>query len=420
MIYMESVKKVRQIITLILITVASHAIAMQPKSPLQFIGKQTKFLLSCIDSAVFQPASWDKYAKSTKYKLVTPRSIEYNGLLRLVPSSDWCSGFFPGNLWFISELTGNKQWENPADKYTLKIEPEKTNATTHDMGFKMLCSFGNGYRLTKNENYKNILVQSAYTLIKRFNPKTGAILSWDHSRDKWVNPVIIDNMMNLELLFFAFHHTNDSVFYKIAVSHADITMKNHFREDYSCYHVVDYNPETGEVLKKTTHQGLNDNSSWSRGQGWALYGYVMMYRETKDLKYLKFAENIASFILNHKNLPADKIPYFDFDATAGKSTPRDVSAGALIASALYEISTYTTSKAAYYLNMADTIINSLNKTYLSDYKANKGFLLTQSTGSYPQNSEVNVPLIYADYYYLEAIVRSKMLKENGKIKFNTK
>jgi hypothetical protein len=236
--------------------------------------------------------------------------------LRLVPSNDWCSGFLPGNLWYISELTGNKKWEKSADEFTLKIEPEKTNATTHDMGFKMLCSFGNGYRITNNENYKNILVQSAYTLIKRFNTKTGAILSWDHSRDKWVNPVIIDNMMNLELLFYAFHHTNDSLFYKIAVSHANVTMKNHFREDYSCYHVVDYNPETGEVLKKTTHQGLNDSSSWSRGQGWALYGFVMMYRETNDLKYLKFAENIAAFILNHKNLPADKIPYFDFDAPA--------------------------------------------------------------------------------------------------------
>lgn len=403
-----------------LLSLALHTFAMQPKSPEKFIEKQTRYFLSNIDSALLQPASWDKYSNSKKHKLVTPRSLEYNGLLRMVPSSDWCSGFFPGNLWFISELTGNKKWETPANAFTLKIEPEKTNGTTHDMGYKMLSSFGNGYRLTKNENYKNILVQSAYTLSKRFNPKTGAILSWDHSRDKWTNPVIIDNMLNLELLFFAFHHTSDSMFYKIAVSHADVTMKNHFRPDYSCYHVVDYNPVTGEVLKKTTHQGLNDSSAWSRGQGWALYGYVMMYRETKDMKYLKFAENIAAFILNHKNLPADKIPYFDFDAPAGKSTPRDASAGALFASALYEFSTYPTAKAAYYRSMANKIINSLSTSYLSEYKANKGFLLTQSTGSFPQNSEVNVPLIYADYYYLEALVRSKMLKEKGKIELNTK
>jgi unsaturated chondroitin disaccharide hydrolase len=404
----------------LILSVISKATTKKSKVSLQFIEKQTHYLLNCVDSALLKPASWDKYANAVKHKLVTPRSLEDNGVLRLVPSSDWCSGFFPGNLWFISELTGNKKWNVAADKYTLKIEPEKTNATTHDMGFKMLCSFGNGYRLTKNENYKNILLQSAYTLIKRFNPKTGAILSWDHSRDKWVNPVIIDNMMNLELLFYAFHHSNDSLFYKIAVSHADVTMKNHFRTDYSCYHVVDYNPESGEVLKKTTHQGLNDDSSWSRGQGWALYGYVLMYRETKDMKYLKFAENIASFILNHKNLPTDKIPYFDFDAVAGKTTPRDASAGALIASALYEFSTYSTSKANYYRTMADTMIQSLEKSYLSGYKTNKGFLLGHSTGSYPSNSEVDVPLVYADYYYLEALVRAKMLNEKGKIEYNTK
>jgi hypothetical protein len=398
----------------------AQGVTTQLKVPLVFIEKQTSYMMSCIDSALLKPASWDKYSNSAKHKLVTPRSIEYNGLLRLVPSSDWCSGFFPGNLWYIYELTGNKKWEKLANKFTLKIEPEKTNGATHDMGFKMLSSFGNGFRLSNNENYKKILIESAYTLTKRFNPNTGVILSWDHSRDKWVNPVIIDNMLNLELLFYAFHHTNDSIFYKIAVSHANTTMKNHFRKDFSCFHVVDYNPKNGEVLKKGTHQGLNDSSSWSRGQGWALYGYVMMYRETKDAKYLKFAENIASFILNHKNLPADKIPYFDFDAPAGKSTARDASAGSLIASALYEFSIYTTIKATYYRSMADKIIASLNKSYLSDYKANKGFLLAHSTGSYPQNAEVDVPLVYADYYYLEALVRSKMLKEKGKIEFNTK
>jgi unsaturated chondroitin disaccharide hydrolase len=403
---------------ILLVVISVSASGQVVKTPLKFIEDQTSYLLDCVDSAVLLPASWDKYSKSGKYKLVTPRSLESNGALRLVPSSDWCSGFFPGNLWFIYELTGEEKWKKEAGNFTQKIEKEKLNATTHDMGFKMLCSFGNGYRLTKDENYKKILIESAYTLTKRFNPKTGLILSWDHSTDKWTNPVIIDNMMNLELLFYAFRHTRDSLFYRIAVSHADNTMKNHFRSDYSCFHVVDYNPLTGEVIKKTTHQGLNDSSSWSRGQGWALYGYVMMYRETKDLKYLKFAEKIASFILNHRNLPADKIPYFDFDAPSGKSTPRDASAGSLIASALYEISTYPTSKAAYYRTMADIILNSLNKAYLSDYKANKGFLLTQSTGSYPQNSEVNVPLIYADYYYLEALVRRNSIEKKGTTDFN--
>jgi len=390
------------------------------ESEISTIEKQSNFFLQSTESALLQPASWDKYANKTKYKLVTPRSLELNGSLRLVPSLDWCSGFFPGNLWFLYELTGKESWKKEADLYTRKIEPEKRNGTTHDMGFKMLCSFGNGYRLTKNEEYEKILIESAYTLSKRFNPKAGVIRSWDHSKDQWGFPVIIDNMMNLELLFFAFHHTGDSLFYKIAVSHANATLKNHFRKDYSSYHVVDYNPETGNIVKKGTHQGLNDESAWARGQGWALYGFVMMYRETKNTTYLTQAEHIADFILNHKNLPADKVPYFDFDAQPGNKTPRDASAAALIASALYEFSQYDSQKGNDYRQNADAIMKSLSGSYFSKYGTNKGFLLTHSTGSMPQNVEVDVPLIYADYYYLEALVRRKVLNEKGRMEFNTK
>ena len=386
---------------------------------LQSIEKQTRWLLINTQKASLQAPSWSKYRDTSIHKLVTPRSIEDNGELRLVPSSDWCSGFFPGNLWFVYELTGKNKWKQEAEKYTLKIEPEKTNGTTHDMGFKMLCSFGNAYRLTKGENYKQVLIQSAYTLATRFNPRTGCIVSWDHSRDKWVNPVIIDNMMNLELLFYAFNHTGDSLFYKIAASHATATMKNHFRSDYSSYHVVDYDPVTGIVLQKTTHQGLSDESAWARGQAWALYGYVMMYRETKNVQYLRFSEKIADYILNHPNLPTDKVPYYDFDAPAGHTTPRDASAAALIASALYELSTYGTSKTEEYRTSADSILSSLNSVYVSDYRSNNGFLLGHSTGSHPQNSEVDVPLIYADYYYLEALVRKKKLQKKQLLEFNT-
>ncbi len=384
------------------------------------IEDQTDCLIKSTESALLLPPSWDKYANKTNLKLVTPRSLEVNGDLRLVISSDWCSGFFPGNLWFLYNLTGNDTWKQKAEQYTLKIEPEKLNGTTHDMGFKILCSFGNGYRLTKNKDYDKILIESAYTLSKRFNPKAGVILSWDHSKEKWGFPVIIDNMMNLELLFYAFHHTGDSLFHKMAVSHANATLKNHFRADYSCYHVVDYDPETGAVVKKTTHQGLNDESAWARGQGWALYGFVMMYRETKNAIYLTQAEHIASFILNHKNLPSDKVPYFDFDAQPGKQTPRDASAAAIIASALYELSQYKTPNASSYRQTADLMMNSLSGSYFSKPGTNKGFLLLHSTGSMPQNSEVDVPLIYADYYYLEALVRQKMLNEKVQIEFNTK
>ncbi|OAQ38268.1 glucuronyl hydrolase [Pedobacter psychrophilus] len=341
--------------------------------------------------------------------LVTPRTLE-GGNLKLVASKDWTSGFFPGELWYLYELTKNDKWKQEAIKYSAFIEQEKFNDKTHDMGFKVYCSFGNAYRLTKNENDKNVIILAAKTLSTRFSPKVGAIRSWDHNDDKWDYPVIIDNMLNLELLFEATKLTGDSSFYKIAVSHANTTMKNHFRSDYSTYHVIDYNPETGLVEHKQTHQGYSDASAWARGQAWALYGYTMCYRETKDPKYLAQAKNVASFIFNNKNMPADLIPYWDFDVPNIQNEPRDASAAAVIASALFELSTYT--KTNDYLPKASKILKNLSTNYNFKNGEGKGFILNYSTGSKPSNSEVNVPLSYADYYYLESLIRANKLKNN--------
>lgn len=274
----------------------------------------------------------------------------------------------------------------------------------------MYCSYGNALRQGYNEKYKDVLVQSAKSLCTRFSPITGCIRSWNpKKKNDYI--VIIDNMMNLELLFYATKVTGDSSYYKIAISHADKTLKNHFRKDYSSYHVVDYNPETGEVDNKRTHQGANDSSAWARGQGWALYGYTTMYRETKDKKYLKQANNIAKFIINHPNLPKDRIPYWDFNAPNIPNALRDASAGALIAAALLELSTYNdTQVSKQYLQVAETIMQSLSsKAYKSNIGENHGFLLKHSVGSLPHNSEVDVPLTYADYYYIEALMRYKAL-----------
>ncbi|MEQ7799461.1 glycoside hydrolase family 88 protein [Pedobacter sp. ASV1-7] len=347
-------------------------------------------------------------ATATKKDLVTPRTLE-NGHLRMVASKDWTSGFFPGELWFLYEYTGKQIWLDQAKAFTKLIEPEQFNGKTHDMGFKIYCSVGTGYRITKDKHYREVIIKSAKTLATRFNPKTGVILSWDHSRDKWVNPVIIDNMMNLELLFEATALTGDSSFYKIAVSHANTTIKNHFRPDYSSYHVVDYDPNTGAVLKKQTHQGYSHESAWSRGQAWALYGYTMCYRFTKDPAYLNQAEHIAAFMLKHKNMPADLVPYYDFDAPNIPDEPRDVSAAAVTASALYELGSYSKEKNMYY-QKADVMLNSMATKYASPAGKNKGFILVSSTGSKPSESEVDVPLSYADYYYLEALLRYKALK----------
>lgn len=336
---------------------------------------------------------------------LTPRTIEKDAL-KLVPSRDWTSGFFPGQLWYLYELTGKQEWKEQAQFYTTPIEKEKKNGTTHDMGFKVYCSVGNGYRLTGDEHYKQVLIEAARTLITRFNAKAGVIRSWDHNRQTWDYPVIIDNMMNLELLFAATQLSGDSSFWKIAVTHANTTLNNHFRPDFSSYHVVDYDTTTGAVKKKNTHQGYAHESAWARGQAWAVYGYTMCYRFTRDAKYVQQAEHVARYMLQHRNMPSDLVPYWDYDAPAIPHEERDASAAAVLASALYELADYSGSKKEF-LSAADRIVASLTKHYRAPVGSNNGFLLLHSTGSKPAKSEVDVPLSYADYYYLEALLRKK-------------
>jgi len=365
--------------------------------------QQTKLMLSEIQEA-----------RENRIDLVSPRTMDTAGNLKMVRSADWTSGFFPGELWFLYEETKKDYWKTQAENFTANIEKEKTNGGTHDMGFKIYCSFGQGYHLINDAHYKDVIIQSAKTLSARFNPKVGVIRSWDHHKDQWNYPVIIDNMMNLELLFEATKLSGDSSYYRIALSHATTTMKNHFRPDYSSYHVVDYDTASGGVRKKQTAQGYSDESAWARGQAWGLYGFTMCYRETKNKQFLNQAEHIASFILHHPNLPKDLIPYWDFNAPNIPHEPRDVSAATVMASALYELSTYSKNKNEY-RKAADKIIENLTKYYRSPIGENKGFILLHSTGSRPVNSEVDVPLIYADYYYFEALLRMKKLNEGKKL-----
>ncbi len=368
----------------------------------QVVGAQKNFEKKIIAHAAqqFEQAFLDiADVQSRDAKAISPRSIRADTLF-MVPSRDWTSGFFAGNLWWMYALTKDEKWRQRAEKFTAPLEVEKTNGTTHDMGFKMYCSFGNGFRLTATPQYKTILLEAAQTLATRFNPKIGCLRSWDHSRDKWDFPVIIDNMMNLELLFWAFKTNKDSTFYKIAVSHANTTMREHFRPDYSSYHVVGYDVETGKAIQKQTHQGYSHQSAWARGQAWGLYGFTMCYRETGDRAYLQHAEKIANYLLSHPNLPADLVPYWDYNAPTIPNAPRDASAASIMASAFYELSTLPTAEAKRYRHTADKIMRNLAKFYSAAPKKQKGFILTQSTGHLPAPHEINVPIVYADYYYL--------------------
>ena len=333
-----------------------------------------------------------------------PRSTNPDGSLNLVSSGDWTSGFFPGSLWYLYEYTNNEQLLEQAAYFTAGIEKEKNNTGTHDLGFMLGSSFGNGYRLIDDPEYENVLIQSAKSLSERFNEKIGCIRSWDGG--PWTFPVIIDNMMNLELLFLASEVTHDNSYREKAIRHADQTMANHFRPDYSSYHVVDYSDVTGQVISKTTHQGYSDESAWARGQAWGLYGYTMCYRYTHDIKYLRLAEQIALFIIHHKNFPPDGVPYWDFDAPDIPNAPRDVAAASIMCSALFELCHYSEVYRDTFLTVA---INQINVLSSAQYRAlsgtNNNFILMHSTGNYPGNSEVDTPINYADYYYIESLTR---------------
>ncbi|HVV06379.1 MAG TPA: hypothetical protein VHC96_19240 [Puia sp.] len=323
----------------------------------------------------------------------------------------WCSGFYPGTLFYLYEFSHDTSLLHEATRRLRLLEKEQFNKGTHDLGFMMYCSFGNARRALNTKDYDDVLLNSARSLSTRFNPTVGCIKSWDNN--KWEFPVIIDNMMNLELLLWATHVSGDSSFYKIAVTHANTTMKHHFRPDYSSFHVVNYDTATGAVLARVTAQGYSDSSAWARGQAWGLYGYTMMYRGTHDPRYLEQAEHIAHFILTNPNLPADKIPVWDYNAPEGLRALRDASAGAVMASALIELSRYVSpEKGREYLDVAEQIIVTLSSSnYHAIVGSNGGFILKHSVGHLPARSEVDVPLTYADYYFVEAMLRYKQLGE---------
>ena len=354
----------------------------------------------------------NRYQKLLSYKvdsLSFPRSYNPNDAIILgVPSKNWTSGFYAGNLWQIYEITGKPEYKALAKKWTAFIEKEKFNNRTHDMGFKVFNSFGQGLKHEDNQEYKDIIIKSAQTLSTRFNNTVGSIRSWDFNKERWDFPVIIDNMMNLELLFEATRISKDSSFHNLAIQHANTTLKNHFRPNNSTWHVLDYNPENGAVRMRVTHQGINDDSSWARGQGWAIYGFTMAYRYTKDEKYLNQAKATASFFLNHKNLPEDGIPYWDFDAPNIPNEPRDVSAGAIVASALIELYGYT--KDETYLDYSKKFLKNVQTTnYILPTNLDVPFILDHSSGDWSKRSEMDEPIVYGDYYFLEALLRLKKL-----------
>lgn len=321
---------------------------------------------------------------------------------------DWTLGFFPGSCWYLYEYTEDEKWKEAAEKFQSQFRELKDFEASHDLGFVFQCSYGNGFRISQNEEYKQVLIDAGNSLLTRFNPTIGCIQSWDvdagwQAKRGWKFPVIIDNMMNLEMLFELTKMTGDEKYREVAIAHADNTLANHFRADHSSYHVVDYDPETGKVRKKCTAQGFADESAWARGQAWGLYGYVVCYRYTNNPVYLDQAIRIADFIINHPALPEDGIPYWDYQAPNIPNEPRDVSAAAVTASALIELNQYTGDQ---YAPFVEKVMKSLSSDrYMVPLGDKTQFVLDHSVGSIPHGNEIDEPLVYADYYYLEALMR---------------
>ncbi len=361
-----------------------------------------------IEQHLQEAANQYKYFMTKIPEGVMPRSFTKD-TLRTCTSENWTAGFYPGTLLYLYENTKDNILYAEALKKIKLMDKEQYNTGTHDLGFMMYCSYGNLNRIASNDEYTKILINSARSLATRFNPVVGCIRSWGKSDDTKEFRVIIDNMMNLELLFWAAKETGDRSLYNIAITHANTTINNHFRKDNSSYHVVVYNPQTGALIRKETAQGAADESAWARGQSWGLYGYTLMYRETKDKKYLDQAQRIASFILNNPNLPADKIPYWDYNAPGIPNTYRDASAAAITASALIELAWFSNqSLSQQYLETVETILHTLSSPeYKANVGENGGFILRHSVAHLPRNSEVDSPLPYADYYYTEAMLRYK-------------
>lgn len=341
--------------------------------------------------------------------ILNPRTIK-NGYVQYIPKDDWTSGFFPGTMFYMYDLTKDPKWLDAGIRYTEDLDTIKHLKWHHDVGFIINSSFGNALRVTNNEAYKEVILEAANSLSTRFRPAAGVIQSWDEDRGwqakrGWMCPVIIDNMMNLELLFKATEISGDSTYYKIAVSHANTTMENHYRDDWSCYHVVDYDKEQGGVRCRENAQGYADESAWARGQAWGIYGFTVAYRYSGDRRYLEMADNIYNFIFTHKNLPDDLVPYWDFNAPNIPNEPRDASAAAITASALYELVALGEKE---YKETADKIMASLaGDAYKAIVGTNGNFLLMHSVGSIPHGSEIDVPINYADYYFLEALTRKR-------------
>ena len=336
------------------------------------------------------------------------------GQLAMRSIFNWTSGHFPGTIWYLYEGTQDAALKDMAVKWTERLAPNSTADTNHDLGFIMYCSFGNARRLMKTDRYDALLIETAETLSKRYSPALGLIRSWGKRDEKKNFLVSPDNLMNLELMEAATRISKNPEFDRIARSHATITARHHFRADGGCYHVLDYDQETKRVKEVKRGQGASVETAWSRGQSWAIYGYTMMFRETKDPLFLEMAMKCADFAINNPNMPEDGVPYWDYGAPGEE---RDTSAGSILASALFELSTLAPAEKgpAYRAFAVKALASLASPAYFAAAGENGDFLLMHGVGHKPGGSQIDTPLVYGDYYFAEALIRFRRLRTSGSL-----
>ncbi|MBM6992936.1 MAG: glycoside hydrolase family 88 protein [Prevotella sp.] len=399
-------KKLMMTIVCLLSALALSALEKWPATSLQYCDAQVQRALKVLSHG---DGSYN-FSKEPRNILNGDRQKGWN--CREAKAEEWCSGFWPGILWMDYGMTHDNAIRRAAEGYTEVLRPLAYQPVyDHDLGFIMINSFMKGYEQTQSEDYRRVLLAAADSLANLYNPKVGTLLSWPrHVKDYGGHNTIMDNMMNLELLFWASAHGGNRYLRDIAISHAITTMRHHFRPDGSCYHVAVYDTLTGNFLRGQTHQGYADNSMWSRGQSWAIYGYTMVYRWTRDKVFLQFAEKVTDIYLRRlRETSDDLVPLWDMDDPRGKAAPKDASAAAVVADALLELQGYVGGdKGEYYKEFALQSLAQLSSEKYQSRRRNVAFLM-HSTGHHPAGSEIDASIIYADYYYLEALLRAQNL-----------
>lgn len=360
------------------------------------------------------------FSREPRNILATDKQKGWN--CRPVSAEEWCSGFWPGILWMDYSVFSDDSLLKAAKGYTESLHDIAYKPIfDHDIGFLMFCSYGKGYEITKSHDYKDVIIASADSLATLFNPMVGSLLSWPRNVKVFGgHNTIMDNMMNLDMMFWASKNGGNPLLYDLAVMHAKTTMEHHFRPDGSCYHVAVYDPTDGHFIKGVTHQGYVDSSMWARGQSWAIYGYTMVYRYTHNPVFLAFAQKVTDIYLKRLGVNIDDyskeygkavntidlIPKWDFDDPDPKAS-KDASAACVVADALLELCNYVgEEKGNFYYTLAIDMLSQLSTPEYLSGKRNVSFL-KHSTGHHPAGSEIDASIIYADYYYLEALLRAR-------------